>query len=91
MATFFCPQGGRSQRGSTVASIPLMAILKRNELFPRALSLKLRVGLKVHTGGLNSFVRKMDLKLLRITKTVKNWLAKSISPRHDYKKQAAQL
>ena len=25
MATFFCPQGGRSQRGSTVASIPLMA------------------------------------------------------------------
>ena len=25
MATFFSPQGGRSQRGSTVASIPLMA------------------------------------------------------------------
>ena len=43
MATFFCPQGGRSQRGSTVASIPLMAyaaILKTKPVISKSFEFK---------------------------------------------------
>ena len=65
MATFFCPQGGRSQRGSTVASIPLMAyaaILKTKPVISQSFEFKAQSGTKSTYRWIEQFCAQDRLK-----------------------------